>query len=113
LKDDDGIVVECAVRPEPYRLRVDFSESQARLLDLARASDEFHVEMAHLDVGDYLIDAGVMITSSFKPQRLPKAVIVRWCCLRGLSRHACQMSIRMPSLERSCPWPSCGGGSGG
>jgi DNA excision repair protein ERCC-4 len=51
----------CAVRSGPYRLRVDFSEDKARLLDLARASDEFRVEMAHLDVGDYLIDAGVII----------------------------------------------------
>ena len=35
-----------------------------------------------------------MGASSFKPQRLPKAVIVRWFCLRGPSGHACLMSIR-------------------
>lgn len=48
----------CSGRSEPYRLRVDFSERNARLLELARACEEFDVEMAHLEVGDYLIDAG-------------------------------------------------------
>ena len=50
-----------AMRAGPYRLRVDFSERHAALLDLARECDEFDVQMVRLDVGDYLIDGGVVI----------------------------------------------------
>jgi len=49
---------ECARR---YVLRVDFSERNATLLDLARKCVDFDVRMDHLDVGDYWIDGGVII----------------------------------------------------
>lgn len=42
-------------------LRVDFSERNATLLDLARKCVDFDVRMEHLDVGDYCIDGGVVI----------------------------------------------------
>lgn len=50
-----------AVPPRRHRLRVDFSERHTALLDLARACDDFDVEMAHLLVGDYFIDSGVVV----------------------------------------------------
>jgi DNA excision repair protein ERCC-4 len=42
-------------------LRVDFSERAARLLALAQNCADFEVRMDRLDVGDYCIDAGVVI----------------------------------------------------
>lgn len=42
-------------------LRVDFSERQAALVDLARTCGDFDVQMDRLDVGDYCIDDGVVI----------------------------------------------------
>ena len=45
----------------PCRLRVDFSERSAALLDLARACDDFDVEMVHLTIGDYCIDERVVV----------------------------------------------------
>lgn len=49
------------VRPRRHQLRVDFSERNAAVLDLARACDDFDVQMVHLPVGDYLIDSGVVV----------------------------------------------------
>jgi ERCC4-type nuclease len=40
---------------------VDFSERSAALLDLARACDDFDVEMVHLAIGDYSIDEHVIV----------------------------------------------------
>jgi Fanconi anemia group M protein len=44
-----------------YRLRVDFSERHAALLDLARDCGDFDIHMERLTVGDYLIDGGIVI----------------------------------------------------
>ena len=44
-----------------HRLHVDYSERNAPLLELARLSGVFDVQMVHLDIGDYLIDGGVII----------------------------------------------------
>jgi DNA excision repair protein ERCC-4 len=44
-----------------YRLRVDFSERNAALLDLARACGDFDIQMERLAVGDYDVDGGVVI----------------------------------------------------
>jgi DNA excision repair protein ERCC-4 len=49
------------VRLRRCRLRVDFSEQHAAVLALARASGDFDVQMAHLAVGDYFIDGGVVV----------------------------------------------------
>jgi len=43
------------------RLCVDFSEQHAAVLGLVRASGDFDVQMAHLAVGDYFIDGGVIV----------------------------------------------------
>jgi Fanconi anemia group M protein len=48
------------VRPR-HQLQVDFSERSAAVLDLARASDDFDVQMVHLPIGDYFIDGGVIV----------------------------------------------------
>jgi Fanconi anemia group M protein len=45
----------------PCRLQVDHSERRARLLDLVQQSETFDVQMVRLDVGDYLIDGGVLV----------------------------------------------------
>jgi ERCC4-type nuclease len=53
---------EAARRRSPrYQLRVDFSEQKSALLDLARASGEFDVQMARLRAGDYRIDERVLV----------------------------------------------------
>ena len=63
---DDRIDIEDASadaknhRPA-HVLRVDFSERQATLVDLARKCGEFDVRMDRLDVGDYCVDGGVVI----------------------------------------------------
>jgi ERCC4-type nuclease len=44
-----------------YVLRVDFSERNAALLELARECGEFDIQMARLAVGDYEIDGGVVV----------------------------------------------------
>jgi DNA excision repair protein ERCC-4 len=44
-----------------YRLVVDHSERSAPLLDLARQSDVFDVEMTRLEAGDYLVEGGVLV----------------------------------------------------
>lgn len=49
------------MRPRAYRLRVDFAEQNAALLALARACDDFDVEMVRLAVGDYSIDDRVVV----------------------------------------------------
>lgn len=49
------------MRRAPYRLRVDFSERHAALVDLLRRSEEFDVQMAHLEIGDYAIEESVVI----------------------------------------------------
>jgi Fanconi anemia group M protein len=49
------------VRPRRHHLRVDFSERNAEVLDLARECDDFDVHMVHLPVGDYVIDGGVIV----------------------------------------------------
>lgn len=48
-------------RARRYVLRVDFSERNAALPDLARQCGEFDVRMEHLAVGDYLIDGGIAV----------------------------------------------------
>ena len=53
----------------PWQLRVDCSERNAALLDLARGCGEFDIRMERLAVGDYLID-GVLrmkLTSQMAP----------------------------------------------
>jgi Fanconi anemia group M protein len=47
--------------PRPYRLRVDFAERNAALLDLARACGDFDVQMVRLAIGDYSIDERVVV----------------------------------------------------
>ena len=42
-------------------LRVDFSERNATLVELARACGDFDVRMDRLDAGDYCVDGGVVI----------------------------------------------------
>jgi DNA excision repair protein ERCC-4 len=44
-----------------WQLRVDCSERNAALLDLARGCGEFDIRMERLAVGDYLIDGGIVI----------------------------------------------------
>ena len=44
-----------------YVLRVDFSERNATLLELARNCGDFDVQMDRLDVGDYCIADGVVV----------------------------------------------------
>ena len=44
-----------------YVLRVDFSERNAALLDLARQCGEFDVRMEHLVVGDYFIGGAILV----------------------------------------------------
>ncbi len=44
-----------------YRLRVDFSERNAALLDLARECGDFDVQIERLAVGDYLLDGGIVV----------------------------------------------------
>jgi DNA excision repair protein ERCC-4 len=50
-----------AVARPRHELLVDFSERNAAVLDLARASDDFDVQMVHLPIGDYFIDGGVVV----------------------------------------------------
>jgi DNA excision repair protein ERCC-4 len=50
-----------AVARPRHQLLVDFSERSAAVLDLARASDDFDVQMVHLPIGDYFIDGGVIV----------------------------------------------------
>jgi DNA excision repair protein ERCC-4 len=50
-----------AVPPRRHQLRVDFSERNAVVLDLARACGDFDVHLGHLPVGDYVIDSGVVV----------------------------------------------------
>jgi ERCC4 domain len=52
---------DASARRSPHVLRVDLSERNATLVDLARACGDFDVRMDHLDVGDYCIDGGVVI----------------------------------------------------
>ena len=49
------------VRPRRHQLRVDLSERDAAVLDLARECDEFDVQMVRLPIGDYLIESGVVV----------------------------------------------------
>jgi hypothetical protein len=44
-----------------YRLRVDFSERDAALLDLARECGDFEIQMERLAIGDYHIDSGIIV----------------------------------------------------
>jgi ERCC4-type nuclease len=44
-----------------WRLRVDFSERNAALLDLARGCGDFDIRMDRLAIGDYLIEGGLVI----------------------------------------------------
>ena len=44
-----------------YQLHVDFSERNAALFDLARACDDFDVQVVRLAVGDYFIGGGVLV----------------------------------------------------
>ena len=50
-----------AMQPARHRLRVDFAEQNARLLDLARACVDFDVQLDRLLVGDYSIDDRVIV----------------------------------------------------
>ena len=61
---DDGSAesgVGAANVARPWRLRVDTSERNAALLDLARGCGDFEICMERLAVGDYLIDGGIII----------------------------------------------------
>jgi DNA excision repair protein ERCC-4 len=63
-RDDEpsnGWAHAAAVPPRRHRLRVDFSERNAALLDLARGCADFDVQMAHLATGDYFINSGVVV----------------------------------------------------
>jgi DNA excision repair protein ERCC-4 len=44
-----------------WRLRVDCSERNTALLDLARGCGDFDIRMERLAIGDYLIDGGIVI----------------------------------------------------
>jgi Fanconi anemia group M protein len=50
-----------AMHPARHRLRVDFAEQNAALLDLARACVDFDVQLERLTVGDYSIDDRVVV----------------------------------------------------
>lgn len=50
-----------AMQPARHRLRVDFAEQNAALLDLARACVDFDVQLGRLPVGDYSIDDRVIV----------------------------------------------------
>jgi DNA excision repair protein ERCC-4 len=50
-----------ATRAGRYRLRVDISERNAALLNLARGCGDFDIHMERLAVGDYLIDGGIVV----------------------------------------------------
>ena len=50
-----------AMHPARHRLRVDFTEQHAALLDLARACTDFDVHVERLSVGDYSIDDRVVV----------------------------------------------------
>lgn len=56
-----GWAHSAVVLPRRHQLRVDFSERNAAVLDLARACDDFDVHMVHLPIGDYFIDSGVVV----------------------------------------------------
>ncbi len=49
------------MRDRRYLLRVDLAERNAALLDLARASGDFDIQMERLPSGDYEIDGSVII----------------------------------------------------
>ena len=49
------------VPPRRHQLRVDLSERNAAVLDLARACEDFDVQMVDLPIGDYFIDSGVVV----------------------------------------------------
>jgi DNA excision repair protein ERCC-4 len=53
--------VRVANMARQWRLRVDCSERNAALLDLARGCGDFDIRMERLAVGDYLIDGGIVI----------------------------------------------------
>jgi ERCC4-type nuclease len=56
---NDALVTDTRIRR--HLLRVDFSERQAALLELARASGDFDVRLEKLAVGDYFVDGGVLV----------------------------------------------------
>ena len=63
-QDPSGVANDAALtdkRTMRHLLRVDFAERHAPLLDLARASGDFDVRLEQLDVGDYLVDDGVLV----------------------------------------------------
>jgi len=49
------------MHPARHRLRVDFAEQHAALLDLARACTDFDVHVERLTVDDYSIDDRVVV----------------------------------------------------
>jgi len=57
----NGVTCVADARARPYLLRVDFSERNAGLLDLARRCGEFDVQMARLNTGDDFIESGVVV----------------------------------------------------
>lgn len=56
---NDALVTD--TRTRRHLLRVDVAERHAALLDLARASGDFDVRLEQLEVGDYLVDGGVLV----------------------------------------------------
>lgn len=63
-RDDEpsnGWAHAAAVPPRRHQLRVDHSERNAAVLDLARGCVDFDVQMVHLPIGDYFIDSGVVV----------------------------------------------------
>ncbi len=57
----NGLEHATVVRPRRHQLRVDLSERNAAVLDLARECDDFDVQMVRLPIGDYLIESGVVV----------------------------------------------------
>lgn len=100
-----------AVRQTRHRLDVDFSERNARLLDLARESGRFDVRLRRLPAGDYLIAGAVLVerktyadfATSLADGRLFSQVaalahspIGRSSSSKVLSRRACPTCILTP-----------------
>jgi DNA excision repair protein ERCC-4 len=82
-----------AMQPARHRLRVDFAEQNAALLDLARACVDFDVQLDRLPVGDYSIDDRVIVerktyadfaTSLIDGRLFPQAAALARCPHRSV-----------------------------
>jgi Fanconi anemia group M protein len=104
------------MQPARHRLRVDFAEQNAALLDLARACVDFDVQLDRLPVGDYSIDDRVIVerktyadfaTSLIDGRLFPQAAALARCphrpvillegptppCLRNVHPHALKGAV--------------------